>query len=308
MNAKMNSLFFAFSTLLIILCLSFVFNTKPLAQPPQEEIVAVIPQEKPEIVLPTDEDIQKLEDARRRLSTYLVDNNSLYPQIVELHEQVSTAPVCSIANRNFNTMQERFDTYQQKLRNLEKQFSSYETEYNKFMDLMDNIPLYSAKYRNQYNNLSKDFTMTYKQVTRKMQQYEKEEEELNNLYLEAKQIADTFFEEYFSLMCLIVNAEAGMPKCTAIERAYVANVIENRIKSSKYPNSIHGVVYQKGQYEPVMNGSINKTPPAYVVQDVEEYLRGRIETEMPDNVFYQALFRQGKGVWKHLPSGHYFCY
>lgn len=308
MNAKMNSLFFAFSMLLITLCFGFVFNTKPLAQPPQEEVVAVIPQPKREIILPTDEDIQKLEDAQRRLSPYLVDDHSLYTQIVELHEQVTTAPVCSIANRNFNTIQERFDTYQQQLRNLEKHFSSYEIEYHKFMDLMDNIPLYCAKYRNQYNGLSKNFTITYKQVSRKMEQYKKEEQELNNLYLEAKQIADSFFEEYFSLMCHIVNAEAGMDKCTALERAYVANVIENRIKSSKYPNTIHGVVYQPGQYEPVMNGTINNKVPTHVEQDVEEYLRGRVETEMPDNIFYQALFRQGKGVWKHLPSGHYFCY
>lgn len=31
----------------------------------------------------------------------------------------------------------------------------------------------------------------------------------------------------------------------------------NRVKSSKYPNSIHNVIYQPGQFSPVSSGSLS---------------------------------------------------
>ena len=126
------------------------------------------------------------------------------------------------------------------------------------------------------------------------------------MYLESKQIADDMFEEYYELMCHIVNAEAGI--CPRIERAYVANVIENRIAHYEFPNTIRSVIYASGQYAPAMTGSINKTPSKSVRTDVEDYLKGRIETGMPANVVYQAKFIQGHGIWEYTPSGHYFCF
>jgi len=52
----------------------------------------------------------------------------------------------------------------------------------------------------------KEFEPDYKTI----QEYKEEIENFESLYLEAKQIADKLFEEYFDLMCHIVNAEAGI--------------------------------------------------------------------------------------------------
>lgn len=58
----------------------------------------------------------------------------------------------------------------------------------------------------------------------------------------------------------IVQAEAGNQSMKG--KMLVANVVMNRVKSKKFPNTVKGVVYQhKGgvyQFSPVQNGSINR--------------------------------------------------
>lgn len=200
-----------------------------------------------------------------------------------LSQKVLQAPVCSEANRAFN------------------EFAKMYTEY-----LVDNyttilyLKLYKIKYMEEYNGQEPSF------IEETILTLDKSKEKFENLYPKLQERADALFEEYYSEMCHIVNAEAG--GCNSSEHYYVANVIENRIKSSKFPNTIHSVIWQSGQYSPTWNGAIRKTPLPSVLTDIENYLRGRIETGMPDNVLYQAGFRQGRGVWKHTSSGHYYCY
>lgn len=93
-----------------------------------------------------------------------------------------------------------------------------------------------------------------------------------------------------------------------MEQYFVANSIENRIKHPNFPNTLYDVVYASGQYEPVINGTINLTPSDETRKNVEYYLRGNVETGMPDNVVYQALFKQGK-VWNSdVKTKNIFCY
>ena len=40
----------------------------------------------------------------------------------------------------------------------------------------------------------------------------------------------------------------------------VGNVILNRVRSKDFPNTIYGVIFQKNQFSPVMNGTIYDTP------------------------------------------------
>ena len=47
----------------------------------------------------------------------------------------------------------------------------------------------------------------------------------------------------------------------------VGNVILNRVRSSQFPNSVYGVVFQKGQFSPVSNGTVYNSP-AWVSQCV----------------------------------------
>lgn len=60
----------------------------------------------------------------------------------------------------------------------------------------------------------------------------------------------------YQTLLRIVQAEAG--NCDRIGRILVANVILNRVESDTFPDTVHGVVYQRHQFSPVSNGSINR--------------------------------------------------
>lgn len=85
----------------------------------------------------------------------------------------------------------------------------------------------------------------------------------------------------------------------------VGSVVLNRVESSKYPNSIRAVVFQKGQYACTWDGNYERTPTERN-WEVAEYLL-RNGSQIPSNVVYQAQFRQGKGVWRKIGS-EIFCY
>ena len=58
------------------------------------------------------------------------------------------------------------------------------------------------------------------------------------------------------LLARVINAEArGEPY---LGQVAVGAVIMNRVRSAEFPNTIAGVVYQKGQFSSVTDGQINK--------------------------------------------------
>ena len=59
----------------------------------------------------------------------------------------------------------------------------------------------------------------------------------------------------YNVLLRIVQAESG--GCDIKGRILVANVILNRVESDAFPDSVTGVVYEKCQFSPVMDGSIN---------------------------------------------------
>lgn len=63
------------------------------------------------------------------------------------------------------------------------------------------------------------------------------------------------------LMSAIIYSEAS-GECYAGKKA-VGIVIMNRIKSKKFPNTLEGVIYQRGQFSPARNGSLNKSLSLY---------------------------------------------
>jgi spore germination cell wall hydrolase CwlJ-like protein len=62
-------------------------------------------------------------------------------------------------------------------------------------------------------------------------------------------------EEEIALLVALCRHEAGTHYQNSVA---VANVVINRVKSSQYPNTIKGVIYQKGQFSGVNNGVLNK--------------------------------------------------
>ncbi len=62
-------------------------------------------------------------------------------------------------------------------------------------------------------------------------------------------------QDDYQVLQRIVQAEAGI--CDDTGKILVANVIINRVKSGKFPDTVKGVVYEPSQFSPVSNGSIN---------------------------------------------------
>lgn len=58
------------------------------------------------------------------------------------------------------------------------------------------------------------------------------------------------------LLAAILECEAGSTNYDAL--LAVATVIMNRVESPRYPNTVHGVIYQRGQFSPTWNGSLSR--------------------------------------------------
>jgi N-acetylmuramoyl-L-alanine amidase len=65
-----------------------------------------------------------------------------------------------------------------------------------------------------------------------------------------------FSASELDLLARLVKAEAGAEPYRG--KVAVAIVVLNRIASEEFPNTIHDVIYQRGQFSPVSNGMINR--------------------------------------------------
>lgn len=82
------------------------------------------------------------------------------------------------------------------------------------------------------------------------------------------------------------------------------SVALNRVSDPDYPDSIHEVVYQKGQYSTTKYFFSEKLPDeCYEIAD-RLLKEGSIA---PSNVVFQAMFKQGSGVYKKIGTD-YFCF
>ena len=102
----------------------------------------------------------------------------------------------------------------------------------------------------------------------------------------------------------VIAAEAGADWTTDEAVFYVGSVVLNRVESSVFPNSIKEVVLQPGQYATVPYLS-RYEPSERVMEITYDLLNGG--SVLPENVVYQANFRQGSGV-HCVENGMYFCY
>ena len=54
----------------------------------------------------------------------------------------------------------------------------------------------------------------------------------------------------------------------------VAAVVLNRVKSSKFPNTVAGVIYQAGAFDVVSDGQINMTPNSTAIKAAQDAING----------------------------------
>jgi N-acetylmuramoyl-L-alanine amidase len=77
-----------------------------------------------------------------------------------------------------------------------------------------------------------------------------------------------YSNEELDLLARLVRAEAQGESLQG--KIAVACVVLNRVESSTFPNTIKGVIYQKGQFQPVRNGAINKAADQESIKAVQE--------------------------------------
>lgn len=111
---------------------------------------------------------------------------------------------------------------------------------------------------------------------KKLPGYEEETEPV--MKTEEAEEAMVLSDNDYNTLLRIVQAESG--GCDIIGKILVANVILNRVESDEFPNSIYGVVYQKHQFSPVIDGSINRCKVTDETREaVERALNGEDPSE-----------------------------
>ena len=93
------------------------------------------------------------------------------------------------------------------------------------------------------------------------------------------------YSEYeIDLLARLVRAEAESEPYQG--KVAVACVVLNRVASSAFPNTIKEVIYQKGQFQPVRNGEINKPADVDSIKAVNEALKEKRNVAAGSLFFY----------------------
>ena len=112
-----------------------------------------------------------------------------------------------------------------------------------------------------------------------------------------------YSQQDLHILSHIIYAEAGGQSWDF--QVAVGSVVLNRVKSKKFPNTIRGVVFQKGQYASTWDGNYNKTPSKQSIKVAKYLLKNG--SQLPRYVYFQAEFLQSNRVYKKM-GNTYFCY
>lgn len=82
----------------------------------------------------------------------------------------------------------------------------------------------------------------------------------------------------------LVEAEAGGEPYEG--KLAVATVVMNRVNSSKFPNTVRGVIYQKNQFSPVANGGLNRKASAETKKAVRKVVDEGYRSFSADVVYF----------------------
>ncbi|MCR4715817.1 MAG: cell wall hydrolase [Lachnospiraceae bacterium] len=137
----------------------------------------------------------------------------------------------------------------------------------------------------------------YKSILAEYEQYKGE------LRLQLKQ-KYTYSSDNVWYLSHVMAAEAGADWTSDEAVFYVGSVVLNRVESHIFPNTIKEVVLQHGQYATVPY--LSRYEPSERVMEITYDLLNE-GSVLPENVLYQANFRQGSGTYT-IEQGMYFCY
>ena len=117
--------------------------------------------------------------------------------------------------------------------------------------------------------------------------------------VEEEKAAKAEFERQKRLLAALIFCEAGNQPYKG--QVAVGAVVMNRIASSKYPNSIDAVIYQRGQFGPAGTGKLNRvlnsgSYTATSLQAAEDALNG---VDPVEGCLYFGCGRKGIKIGAH---------
>lgn len=102
--------------------------------------------------------------------------------------------------------------------------------------------------------------------------------------------------EELDLFFRLVEAEAGNE--AMVGKIAVANVVINRVRDKRFPNTVKEVIYQPYQFEPIVNGHINKKPSADSKEAVLRALLGEQVVDIDTISFWANYLDSSNELWK----------
>ena len=100
------------------------------------------------------------------------------------------------------------------------------------------------------------------------------------------------------LLAAILQCEAGGSGYDGM--LAVATVIMNRVASSRFPNTIRGVIYQSGQFSPTWNGSLERVlsrgPSSTAYSVAKDALAGKRHSKVKNCYYFNAAWTGRDGI------------
>ena len=122
--------------------------------------------------------------------------------------------------------------------------------------------------------------------------------------VKAAKSAAPYTSQELYLMSHLINGEAGCSWISDAEQRAEGSVVLNRMKDRRFPSTMSGVIYQRGQYACTWDGNFNKTPSKRVIANAKYILTHG--STLPKGVVFQSQRRLG-AVYAKI-GVHYFCY
>lgn len=111
-----------------------------------------------------------------------------------------------------------------------------------------------------------------------------------------------------NLLARLVYGEARGEPYTG--QVAVAAVVLNRVESSKFPNSIAGVIYQPGAFDVVSDGQINMAPDSTAIKAARDALNGW-DPSYGSIYYFNPNTATSKWIWSRpyvvTIGNHRFC-
>ncbi len=209
---------------------------------------------------------------RNMLASYEELQNNITQMTADLEEK---SQKLGIYQQTLTTKQDEMDDL---VMNAGSAYSAKAGEVSVAQMTVDEYNAKIASYQQQEAQLEQKYAAAQAELAQQIAQEEaKEEQETGQTVVEDNSGAMSGYSQAdLTLMAAIIQAEADNQSYEG--KLAVGSVIMNRVKSSKFPNSLSGVIYQTNQFQPARDGHLDtilqRGPNATCINVAKEVLNG----------------------------------